>query len=66
MPGLRRLTLNHNPIGDAGVQTFVDTLMDDLWLKGKKNIKCNVQFYFYKRHKICELNPLFGSYNMLI
>ncbi|KAK3915571.1 Centrosomal protein of 78 kDa, partial [Frankliniella fusca] len=34
MPGLRRVTLNHNPlIGDAGVIEIVNVLRDDLWLK---------------------------------
>ncbi|XP_026294380.1 centrosomal protein of 78 kDa [Frankliniella occidentalis] len=34
MPGLRRVTLNHNPlIGDAGVTEIINVLRDDLWLK---------------------------------
>lgn len=36
MPGLRRLTLNYNPIGDAGVKIFAESLLDDLWLKGEQ------------------------------
>ncbi|XP_054286916.1 centrosomal protein of 78 kDa [Macrosteles quadrilineatus] len=42
MPGLRRLTLNHNPFGDAGVKIIVDTLIDDLWLKALDLQDCNV------------------------
>lgn len=34
MPGLRRLSLNHNPdIGDRGVQLLVHEAKDDLWLR---------------------------------
>jgi hypothetical protein len=35
MSGLRRITLNCNPmIGDQGAQLLADVLKDDLWVKG--------------------------------
>jgi len=35
MHGLRRITLNCNPlIGDQGTQVLADVLKDDLWVKG--------------------------------
>lgn len=34
MPGIRRLTLNHNPdIGDRGVHLLAEEVRDDLWLR---------------------------------
>uniref|UniRef100_A0A1B6GKY4 Centrosomal protein of 78 kDa n=1 Tax=Cuerna arida TaxID=1464854 RepID=A0A1B6GKY4_9HEMI len=42
MPGLRRLTLNNNPIGDAGVKIFVETIIDDLWLKALDLQHCDI------------------------
>lgn len=34
MPGLRRLSLNHNPkIGDKGIQTLVSEARSDIWLR---------------------------------
>lgn len=36
MPGLRRITLNRNPLlGDNGAKALSEALKDDLWLKGK-------------------------------
>ena len=35
MPGLRRITLNRNPLlGDNGAKALSEALKDDLWLKG--------------------------------
>ena len=35
MPGLRRFTVNSNPmIGDQGAIYLAEALKDDLWLKG--------------------------------
>ena len=35
MHGLRRITINCNPlIGDDGTQVLADVLKDDLWVKG--------------------------------
>jgi hypothetical protein len=39
MSGLRRLTLNCNPmIGDQGAQLLADVLKDDLWVKGSYDL----------------------------
>lgn len=36
MQGLRRITLNFNPmLGDQAAAALADTLKDDLWLKGE-------------------------------
>ena len=36
MPGLRRVTLNNNPlIGNQGAQLLAEALKDDLWVKGQ-------------------------------
>lgn len=36
MPGIRRITLNNNPlINDSGALYIADALKDDLWLKGE-------------------------------
>jgi len=35
MHGLRRITLNCNPlVGDQGTQVLAEVLKDDLWVKG--------------------------------
>ena len=35
MPGLRRITLNRNPLlGDKAAVALAEALKDDLWLKG--------------------------------
>lgn len=40
MTGLRRITLNDNPmIGDHGAILLAEALRDDLWLKGNHFIK---------------------------
>ncbi|XP_045487959.1 uncharacterized protein LOC110998337 [Pieris rapae] len=33
MAGLRRITVNSNPLGDQGVRKLLDVLADDLWIK---------------------------------
>lgn len=36
MPGIRRITINNNPmIGDHGASLLAEALKDDLWLKGQ-------------------------------
>lgn len=43
MTGLRRITLNHNPmLGDEGICLIADALKDDLWLKAIDLQKCGV------------------------
>lgn len=39
MAGLRRITVNGNPLGDQGVRKLLDVLADDLWIKGQKDTK---------------------------
>lgn len=35
MPGIRRITINNNPmLGDQGAGLLAEALKDDLWLKG--------------------------------
>lgn len=35
MPGIRRITVNNNPLlGDQGAVLLAEALKDDLWLKG--------------------------------
>ena len=35
MPGIRRITINNNPMmGDQGATLLAEALKDDLWLKG--------------------------------
>ena len=35
MPGIRRITINNNPMmGDQGAVLLAEALKDDLWLKG--------------------------------
>ena len=49
MPGIRRITVNHNPmLGDQGAQVLADALKDDLWLKGNMHAFCqeNVSYVF--------------------
>lgn len=42
MPGLRRVSLNRNPLlSDAGAFAIAEALKDDLWLKGKKYLVCS-------------------------
>ena len=46
MAGIRRITLNANPlISDDGVLAFAEALRDDLWLKG---INTQALDYFFK------------------
>jgi hypothetical protein len=36
MPGIRRITINNNPMmGDQGAALLAEALKDDLWLKGR-------------------------------
>ncbi|KAJ8035646.1 Centrosomal protein of 78 kDa [Holothuria leucospilota] len=43
MPGLRRITLNNNPlINDAGALSLADALKDDLWLKALDMQHCGI------------------------
>nr|XP_039267757.1 centrosomal protein of 78 kDa-like [Styela clava] len=43
MTGLRRITLNHNPmIGDEGVRLIAEALKDDLWLKAVDLQNCGI------------------------
>ncbi|XP_013408527.1 centrosomal protein of 78 kDa [Lingula anatina] len=43
MAGLRRITMNCNPlVGDAGASAFAEALKDDLWLKALDIQQCGV------------------------
>jgi len=42
MPGLRRITLNHNSIGDSGVTILIEAILDDLWLKALDLQYCDI------------------------
>ncbi|ESO83029.1 hypothetical protein LOTGIDRAFT_134022, partial [Lottia gigantea] len=43
MPGIRRITLNDNPlIGDQGAMSLADALKDDLWLKALDLQSCGI------------------------
>ncbi|KAF6040570.1 CEP78 [Bugula neritina] len=43
MPGLRRITLNRNPLlGDNGAKALADSLKDDLWLKAVDLQECGL------------------------
>lgn len=37
MDGIRRVTINYNPlVGDQGATLLAEALKDDLWLKGEE------------------------------
>ena len=46
MSGIRRITINANPmVGDEGAMALAEALKDDLWLKGK----FSMSFFFNKK-----------------
>ncbi|CAK1544748.1 unnamed protein product [Leptosia nina] len=42
MAGLRRITVNGNPLGDQGVGKLLDVLADDLWIKALDVQSCGL------------------------
>nr|XP_047123486.1 centrosomal protein of 78 kDa [Hydra vulgaris]XP_047123487.1 centrosomal protein of 78 kDa [Hydra vulgaris] len=42
MPGLRRISICDNNIGDCGARLFADALKDDLWLKALDLQQCGI------------------------
>ncbi len=49
MSGLRRVTLNRNPLlADRGVTFLAEVIEADLWIKGK--FLFHIIFLVYKRH----------------
>ena len=40
MSGIRRITLNNNPlVNDEGAEAFAEALKEDLWLKGTSGFR---------------------------
>lgn len=52
MHGLRRISLNCNPlIGDQGTQVLAEVLKDDLWVKGNFVIYHSITNSYHQRFR---------------
>jgi len=52
MHGLRRISLNCNPlIGDQGTQVLAEVLKDDLWVKGNVVVYHSITNSYHQRFR---------------